>query len=77
MKLLLDEMWSPVIAVQLRRRGYDVVAVVERNDLRCALDGVLCEVAQRESRIIGNMVTALSVLLDDDPDLANQEHWLV
>lgn len=117
MKLLLDEMWLPVIAAQLRRRGYDVVAVVERAELRSALDDVLFEVSQRESRIIvtdngddfcriaadargsgrghigliltndrrfsrhhpriiGNMVTALSALLEDDPDLTNQEHWL-
>ena len=29
MRLLLDEMWSARIAVQLRRRGFDVVAVTE------------------------------------------------
>lgn len=29
MKLLLDEMWTPMIAVQLRRRKLDVVAINE------------------------------------------------
>ena len=29
MKLLLDEMWSPTIAHELRRRGFDVVAIIE------------------------------------------------
>ena len=29
MKVLLDEMWSPVIASQLRRRDHDVVAITE------------------------------------------------
>lgn len=30
MRLLLDEMWSREIAVQLRRRGHDVIAATER-----------------------------------------------
>jgi hypothetical protein len=30
MKLLLDEMWTPAIAQELRRRGFDVVAINER-----------------------------------------------
>lgn len=34
MKLLLDEMFSKVVAEQLRARGHDVVAVTERDDLR-------------------------------------------
>lgn len=29
MKLLLDEMWTPTIAIELRRRGYDVIAINE------------------------------------------------
>jgi hypothetical protein len=110
-------MWSPVIAQQLRRRGYDVVAVVERDDLRSAQDKALFAISQQQSRvivtdntddfcsiaadalsrgrdhiglilttdrrfsrhhprIIGNMVTALSELLDEDPDLTNTEYWL-
>ncbi len=29
MRLLLDEMWTPTIALQLRKRGFDVVAISE------------------------------------------------
>lgn len=29
MKLLLDEMWTPTIAIELRRRGFDVIAINE------------------------------------------------
>lgn len=29
MKLLLDEMWAPTIAVELRKRGFDVIAINE------------------------------------------------
>jgi predicted nuclease of predicted toxin-antitoxin system len=51
-KLLLDEMWSPVIATQRRRRGHDVVAVTERPDLRRQSDAVIFAVAQREDRAV-------------------------
>jgi predicted nuclease of predicted toxin-antitoxin system len=37
-KLLLDEMFSPAIAVELRELGHDVVAVAERPDLRSKSD---------------------------------------
>lgn len=52
MKLLLDEMWPPDIAEQLRRRGHDVVAIAERPDLRGQLDEVVFATAQREEYII-------------------------
>lgn len=52
LKLLLDEMLDPEIAVQLRRRGYDVVAVAEREDLRGLLDPEVFEVARREGRCL-------------------------
>jgi hypothetical protein len=44
-KLLLDEMWPPSIAVQLRRRGHDVEAVAERADLRGQADDAVFSVA--------------------------------
>lgn len=53
MKLLLDEMLSPDIAEQLRRRGYDVVAVQERRELWGTSDeDLLRVVAFRENRVI-------------------------
>ena len=52
MKLLLDEMWPPDSAIQLRRRGHDVVAVAERPDLRHQPDGVVFAAAQAEGRCI-------------------------
>ena len=67
MKLLLDEMWSPVIVEQLRLRGHDVVAVVERPDLRRLPDAELFTIAQRESRVI---ITENS---DDFCPIANEE----
>lgn len=50
LKLLLDAMWSPDIAEQLRRRGYDVIAVVEHQELREQPDAVLFAYARREGR---------------------------
>lgn len=52
MKLLLDEMWSPDLAAQLRRRGHDVVAVAERVDLRGQADTAIFAAAQAEGRAI-------------------------
>lgn len=52
MKLLLDEMWSPVVAIQLRARGHDVVAVVERPELRGEPDAAIFAIAQAEGRAI-------------------------
>jgi predicted nuclease of predicted toxin-antitoxin system len=37
-RLLLDEMFSPVIAADLRQLGHDVIAVADRPDLRSKSD---------------------------------------
>jgi hypothetical protein len=50
--LLLDEMLSPTIAVQLRERGIDVQAVLERRELVSYPDEALLELATREQRIL-------------------------
>jgi len=51
-RLLLDEMLSPKIAVQLRERGVDVQAVLERRELVTYPDEALLELATREQRIL-------------------------
>jgi predicted nuclease of predicted toxin-antitoxin system len=51
-RLLLDEMFSPSIARELRRRGHDVVAVKERADLIGASDRELARRMSAESRAI-------------------------
>jgi hypothetical protein len=52
LKLLLDEMWSPDIAQQLRRRGHDVVAVVEVPTFRGLHDLPLLIAARDEQRVV-------------------------
>jgi predicted nuclease of predicted toxin-antitoxin system len=49
-KLLLDEHLTSRIAIELRRQGHDVVAVLERPDLQRAADGVLWAAARAEGR---------------------------
>jgi hypothetical protein len=51
-KALLDEQLSPEIAELLRRDGYDVEAVVDREDLVGANDRIVFDVACREDRAV-------------------------
>lgn len=51
-RLLLDEMLSARIALQLRTRGFDVQAVVERRELVTYPDEALLELATREDRTL-------------------------
>lgn len=52
MRLLLDEMYPPDIAVDLRRKGHDVVAVAEHADLREQEDEDLLRAASAEQRVL-------------------------
>ncbi len=52
MKLLLDEMYSPQIAVRLRDRGHDAVSLRERRDLVAASDRELLAAVTVENRTI-------------------------
>lgn len=52
MKLLLDELYSKQIAVELRARGHDVVSVKERDDLEGLLDEQLFPLMPGEQRAI-------------------------
>jgi len=45
-------MWSPAIAEQLRRRGRDAIAALQRDDLRGLSDEALLEHATAEHRVL-------------------------
>ena len=49
-RLLLDEMFSPVIAAELRQLGHDVIAVADRPDLRSKSDPEIFAWASVEKR---------------------------
>ena len=49
-RLLLDEMFSPAIAAELRQRGHDVIAVADRPDLRAKSDEEIFAWASAERR---------------------------
>jgi predicted nuclease of predicted toxin-antitoxin system len=49
-RLLLDEMFSPAIAAELRERGHDVIAVADRPDLRAKSDEEIFAWASMEAR---------------------------
>ena len=52
MKLLLDEMWTPAVASALRDRGHDVIAVIERPELRGRDDESILNLALFKGRVI-------------------------
>jgi Domain of unknown function (DUF5615) len=52
LKLLIDEMYPPPIAKQLRDRGGDAEAVTERPELRALADADLFALAQHEQRTV-------------------------
>lgn len=52
MKLLLDEMVGPRVADELRARGFDVIAVAERADLRALPDDAVLHVARETGRAV-------------------------
>ena len=52
MRLLLDEHLSPSVAGELRRLGYDVIAVAERDDLRGLPDDEIFEWAATDGRAV-------------------------
>ena len=49
-RLLLDEMFSPAIAAELRALGHDVIAVADRPDLRSKSDEEIFAWASAEKR---------------------------
>jgi predicted nuclease of predicted toxin-antitoxin system len=51
-RAILDEQLSPQIAVLLRKAGYDVDAVADRDDLVSRSDRTILEAACREGRAV-------------------------
>jgi len=51
MKWLIDEMFPPAVADELRDRGHDAVAVLER-DMQGAPDADVFELAVKEQRVV-------------------------
>ena len=49
-RLLLEEMFSPAIAAKLRELGHDVIAIVDRPDLRAKSDEEVFAWASAEKR---------------------------
>jgi predicted nuclease of predicted toxin-antitoxin system len=63
-RLLLDEMHAPVVAQQLRQRGYNVVAVAEEPSLRAMTDEeVFVWAAEQRRRIVTENVKDFRRLL--------------
>lgn len=52
MKLLLDEMFSPVVAAELRARGHDAVAIKEHDEWQSLSDPEVVALARAEQRAI-------------------------
>lgn len=74
MRLLIDEMYPPAIAEQLRDRGHNVVAVTERAELRSFSDSALFALAQQEGRAVVTENIADFVPLADAADQRGQVH---
>lgn len=52
MKLLLDEMFSALVATELRARGHDAVAITEREDWQSLSDPEVIALARTEQRAV-------------------------
>jgi hypothetical protein len=52
LKLLLDEMFSPLVAAELRARGHDAVAIKERDEWQSLSDPEVIQFAGAEQRAV-------------------------
>ncbi|MGH2903345.1 MAG: DUF5615 family PIN-like protein [Solirubrobacteraceae bacterium] len=75
MKLLIDEMYPPAIAEQLRDRTHEVEAVTERTELRALADTEIFALAQQEQRaVVTENIDDFSVIADGY-DQRSQAHF--
>jgi predicted nuclease of predicted toxin-antitoxin system len=75
LRLLIDEMYPPVIAEQLRRRGHDVVAITEQPELRSAEDAAVFVIAQQAERAVVTENVGDFVPLADAADQRGVAHY--
>jgi predicted nuclease of predicted toxin-antitoxin system len=73
-RLLVDEMYPPTVAEQLRRRGHNVSAVTERSELRAFDDHQVLAVAQEERRALVTENVVDFVPLADALDQRGERH---
>jgi len=77
-RLLVDEMYPPAVAEQLRRRGHDASAVTERSELRGCDDQQVFSVAQDERRaLVTENVVEFVPLADAVDQRGGRHHGLV
>lgn len=75
MKLLLDEMFTQEIAVQLQRRGHDVTSVQGQEPLMSLIDAALFAVAQTQQRVIVTENVADFLSLDASHRSQGRSHY--
>jgi len=52
LKLLLDEMCSPLVSVELRARGHDAIAIKERDEWQALSDPAVIALGRAEQRAV-------------------------
>jgi hypothetical protein len=78
LKLLIDEMYPPSIAGQLRDRGHEVQAVTGRPELRALADSDIFALAQQEQRaVVTENIADFSVIASDYDQRGQAHHGLV
>lgn len=75
LKLLLDEMYPPAIAEQLRDRGHDVDAVTARAELRSLPDDAIFATAQQERRAVVTENVGDFSAIADAADRGGRAHY--
>jgi hypothetical protein len=74
-RLCLDEHYSPRIAEQLRRQGFDVYAVAERPELRTLCDRELWSHVQSERRALLTENLADFMPFVHEAAATGDDHW--